>query len=60
MEDSIKELKRMVSAETLLNYLDLKIIFNVHTYTYDKYLGDVTSNNNKTIAFLKDIKKSKS
>ena len=51
MEDSIKELKRMVSAETLLNYLDLKIIFNVHTYTYDKQLGDVTSNNNKTIEF---------
>ena len=33
----------MVSAETLLNYLDWKILFTVHTNDSDKYLGVVIS-----------------
>ena len=33
----------MVYAETLLSYPDWKIPLTVHTYDYDKQLGDVIS-----------------
>ena len=42
----------MVSAETLLTYLDWKIPFTVHTDASDKQLGDIISHNNKPIAFF--------
>ena len=42
----------MVSAETLLSYPYWKIPFTVHTNASDKQLGDVISQNNKTIAFF--------
>ena len=51
LEISFKELKRMVSGENLLNYLDWTIKFAVHTDTFDKDLGFVISQNNKHISF---------
>ena len=50
LEISFKELKRMVSAETLLSYPDWKLLFTVHTDASDKQLGAVISQNNKPIA----------
>ena len=47
-------LKRMVFAETLINYLYLKLIFTVHTGAYDKQLGAVISQNNKPIDFFSE------
>ena len=41
LEIYFKKIKRMVSAETLLNYPDWKIPFTVHTYASDKQLGSV-------------------
>ena len=41
LEDSFKEIKRMVSTETLLNYTDWKITFTLHTYASYKHLGAV-------------------
>ena len=52
LEDSFKELKHMVSVETLLGYTDWTITFTVYTYASDKQLGDVISQNNKPIAFF--------
>ena len=52
LESSFKELKRMVSAETLLSYPDWKMTFTVHTDASDKQLGAVVSQNNKPISFL--------
>ena len=52
LKSPFKELKRMVSAETLLSYPDWKLQFIVHTDAYDKLLGDFISQNNKPIAFL--------
>ena len=46
------ELKRMVSAETLLSYPERTTPFIVHTDAYDKQLGAITSQNNKTFTFL--------
>ena len=42
----------MVSAETLLSYLDWKIIFILHIYASDKKLDVVISQNNKHIALF--------
>ena len=42
----------MVYDERLLSYPDWKITFTVHTYAYDKQLGVVISQNNKTIYFF--------
>ena len=42
----------MVSAETLLDYPYQTIPLTVHTYAYDKQLGDVISQSNKHIAFI--------
>ena len=52
LEISFKELKRRVSAETLLSYPDWKLLFIVHTDAYDKKLGAVISQNKKPIAFF--------
>ena len=41
----------MVSAETLLNYLECTIYSTVHTDAYDKKLGTVISQNIKPIDF---------
>ena len=49
LESYFKELKRMVSAETLLSYPDWKLSITVHTYTSDKQLGAVINQNNKPI-----------
>ena len=39
LESFFKQLKRMVSAETLLSYPDRKLTFKVHTDASDKQLG---------------------
>ena len=52
LEIPFKELKRMVSAETLLSYPDWKLPFTVHTDTSDKQVGAVISQNNKPITFF--------
>ena len=52
LEDSFKELKRMVSAETLLSYPDWTINFMVHTDAYDKQLGALISKTIKQIEFF--------
>ena len=46
-EIPLKELKRMVSVETLLSYPDCKIPFTVHTGASNKQLGYFISQNNK-------------
>ena len=52
LKKPFKELKRMVSAETLLSYPDWKLILTVHTDASDKQLGDVIIQNNKPIDFF--------
>ena len=52
LEDYFKELKRMVSAETLLSYTYWDIIFPVHTHASDKQLVAVISQNNKPMVFF--------
>ena len=52
LEISFKELKRMVSVETLLSYPYWKLPFTVHTDASDKQLGSVIIKNNKLIAFF--------
>ena len=51
-ESSFKELKHIVSAETLLRFTDWKLTLTVHTDASDKQLGAVISTNNKPIAFF--------
>ena len=51
LEESSKELKCMISEETLLNYTDWKILLTVNTDASDKHLGDVIIQNNKPIYF---------
>ena len=56
LDDSSKELRHMVSDETLLNYTDWKVPFNVHTDAYDKQLCAIISQNNKPIdIFINNI-----
>ena len=43
LESSFKELKRMVSENTLLSYPDWNLTFTVHTDAFDKQLGAVIS-----------------
>ena len=45
----------MVSSNNLLNYLDWKIIFIVHTDASDKQLVPVISQNNKSIDLFPQI-----
>ena len=52
LESSFKEIKCMVSAETLLSYPNWKLPFTVHTDAYDKQLGAVISQNNRPITLL--------
>ena len=52
LESSFKEIKRMVSTETLLSYPEWKLPIMVHTDASDKQLGAVISQNNKLIAFF--------
>ena len=52
MEVFFKDLKLMVSKETLLNDHDWKIPFTIHTYSTDKKLIYVNSKNDKPIAFI--------
>ena len=44
LEVNFREIKQMVSDETLLNHTDWKIIFTVHTDASDRLLGSVISN----------------
>ena len=52
LEVSFRELKHMVYAETLLNYLYWKIMVAVHTYASDNQLGTIIIRNDKPIAFI--------
>ena len=52
LEEPFKELKCMVSTETLLSYTYWTINFTVHTDDSDKQLGAVISKNNKPVALL--------
>ena len=52
LDNSFKELRQIFSADSLLNYPDWVITFTVHTYSYDKQLGDFISHNNKPIVFF--------
>ena len=45
----------MVSTETLIIYPGWELTFTVHTYTSDKQLGSVISQNNKPISFFSRI-----
>ena len=47
-----KELKHMMSAETLLSYPSWTISFTVHNGASDKQLVDVMSNKNTPIYFF--------
>ena len=47
VKESFKEIKRVVSTETLLNYSGCKIPFTVHTYYSDKVLGSRISHNRR-------------
>ena len=55
LKSLFKELKRMVSAETLLSYPDWKLTFTVHTDASDKQLGTVIIHNNKHFSFFSII-----
>ena len=55
LENYFKELKRMVSAETLLSYRDWKLPFTAHTDDYVEELSDFISQNNKSIDFFSRI-----
>ena len=52
LENYFKEMKHMVSVETLLSYPDCAISFIVHTDVSDKRLCAVISQKNKPIAFF--------
>ena len=51
-ESSFKEIKRVVTTETLLNYTDRRLPSTVHTDASNKQLGAVISQNKKPIAFF--------
>ena len=52
LEVEFRDIKNMVSTETLLNYPEWKITFTVHKYAYYKQLGNVISKMDKTIDLL--------
>ena len=54
-EESFKEPKRIVSAETLLGYPYFTITFTVHTNDSDKQLGGIIIHDNKLIALFSRI-----
>ena len=55
LESSFKELKSMVSAETLLSYPFWKLPFTFHIDASDKQLGAFISHNNKPIELFSRI-----
>ena len=55
LENSFKEIKRMVSAKKLMSDPDWKMPFTVHTYVSDKQLGAVIIKNDKPITFFSII-----
>ena len=58
LEVDFHEIKKIVSADTLLNYPYRKIMFTIHTYAFDQQLGAVISQNNKPIPlFLRKLRK---
>ena len=52
LEVAFQDIKRVVSAENLLNFPNWGIIFTVHTYSSDKQLGTVIIKNDKPISLL--------
>ena len=52
LEVNFLELKRVVSAETLLNFPNWTIVFTVHKYAYDKHYGAVISQDDKHITLF--------
>ena len=52
LEQSFKEIKHIISAETSLNSPNWAIPFTVKTDAYDKQLGAVISQNNKPMYFF--------
>ena len=54
MEQSFKEIKHMVSAQTLQNYRDRPIPFILHTDASNKQLGAVILQNIKPNAFYRE------
>ena len=52
LEVASREIKRMVSANTLLNHPDWTISFTLQTDASDKYLDAVISQNDKPISFF--------
>ena len=52
LESSFKELKNMVSAETLLSYPNWKLPFTVHNDASDEQLGVVISKKYLTNCFI--------
>ena len=52
LDNSFKQLNRMVSADTLISDPDWKMPFTVHTDAYDKQLGSVIINNTKHIVLF--------
>ena len=52
LESAFNKIKKMFSSRDLFNYLYFRITLTLHTYSPDKQLGDVTSQNNKSILFL--------
>ena len=55
LESYLKELKRMLSDETLFRHLYWKLPFTVHNDAYDKQLGAVINQNNKPVDFFSRI-----
>ena len=55
LESSFKELKHVVSSETLLSYPYCTIPFTVHTDVSDKQLDSVIIQNNNSIDFFSKI-----
>ena len=55
LESYFKELKRVVSYETLMIYPDWKLPFRAHADSSDKQVGAVISQNKKHIAFFSII-----
>ena len=55
LESVFKELKCMVSSETMLSYPYCKLPFEVHTDASDNQLGAILIHNNKPIVFFSRI-----
>ena len=60
LKSSSKELRRMVSAKTMLNYPDGPIPFTVHNDASDEQLISVISQNNKIFSSSQNIEQANS